>query len=63
VQCNHLRAGLCLLLGLDWNSKASSLLPARAKPNSLVQEERFDEAVDVVGALQLQRVPCVADDL
>jgi hypothetical protein len=30
---------------------------------STVQEERLDEFVDVLGALQLQRVPCVLDDL
>ena len=35
-----------------------------ARPNTpFVQEERLDEVVDVAGPLQLQRVPCVLDDL
>jgi hypothetical protein len=48
-----------------WTGEGLVLLAARAgsRADPLVQEERLDGAVDVVGALQLQRVPCVPDDL
>ena len=58
-----------LLLGLSElkkkkKEKALLLGHGDARPNSpFVQEERLDEVVDVVGPLQLQRVPCVLDDL
>ena len=57
-----------LLLGLSElkKKKGKALLLGHrdARPNlPFVQEERLDEVVDVVGPLQLQRVPCVLDDL
>lgn len=55
-----------LLLGLSELKKGKALLLGHgdARPNlPFVQEERLDEVVDVVGPLQLQRVPCVLDDL
>jgi hypothetical protein len=50
------------------SERKRALLPGHGdgRPNSpfvVVQEERLDEFVDVLGALQLQRVPCVLDDL
>ena len=57
-----------LLLGLSElkKKKGKALLLGHrdARPNlPFVQEERLDEVVDMLGALQLQRVPCVLDDL
>jgi hypothetical protein len=56
-----------LLLGLSSPKKKEKALllgDGDARPSlSFVQEERFDELVDVLGTLQLQRVPCVLDDL
>jgi hypothetical protein len=60
-----------LLLGLSElkkkkkkKEKALLLGHGDARPNSpFVQEERLDEVVDMLGPLQLQRVPCVLDDL
>ena len=57
-----------LLLGLSElrkkKGKALLLGHGDARPNlPFVQEERLDEVVDVAGPLQLQRVPCVLDDL
>ena len=58
-----------LLLGLSElkkkkKEKALLLGHGDARPNSpFVQEERLDEVVNMLGALQLQRVPCVLDDL